>query len=236
MPYPPLDVLILAGGLGTRLASTVPHLPKVLAPIGNVPFLTILLRQLFLSQGMLSRIFFALGHKASYILSFLETISSPIPLIPLQEDTPLGTGGALLNAYPHTSSNTLLVLNGDSFFDLPLETFLQFHHTQNGQATLATRHVDDTRRYGLLQLDPTNRILALEEKPTHATPGWINAGIYLFQREWLAPFARLPPPFSLERDLLPQLLTQRVVAFRHSGLFIDIGTKESYLAAQCRFF
>ena len=228
---PPLDAVVLAGGLGTRLATTVPHLPKALAPIQGTPFLDIVLHQL-LSSKAVSRIFFALGHKASHILSFLEQKKSPIPLIPLLEESPLGTAGALLHAYPHTVSDPLLVLNGDSFFDLAVSDFLQFHLDHKSQATLAIRYMDDASRYGSIQCDAAQRILSFQEKSTLSSAGWINAGIYLFQRNLLAPHASHAPPLSLEKDLFPSFIASGISAYPHRGTFIDIGTATSYVQAQ----
>lgn len=226
-----MDAILLAGGLGTRLATTVPHLPKTLAPIRDVPFLSLLLHQLC-RYTRVRRIFLALGYKATDVLSFLTTQHFPIPVIPLVETTPLGTGGALLNAYPHTTSDPFLLLNGDSFFDLSLDAFLQFHKDKNASATLAACWMHDASRYGALQIDATSRILALTEKTSHAYPGWINAGIYLFQRSLFLSLTASVSPCSLEKELFPQFVEKGVFAYTHSGAFIDIGTAHSYQEAQ----
>src|SRR3989338_8535502 len=117
--------IILAGGLGTRLAQTVPYLPKVLAPIQGVPFLELLLHRLG-KAAILSKVILALGHKAADIQRFLQQKPFLVSIDFSIESTPLGTGGALLLALNQTDAETLLVLNGDSFFDLPLADFYAF--------------------------------------------------------------------------------------------------------------
>lgn len=224
-----VTAIILAGGLGTRLAEAVPHLPKALAPIQGVPFLQLLLHQLEMS-GIASKVILALGYKASPIQSFLQHRSYAFQLDFSIESTPLGTGGALLHALPQADSKTLLVLNGDSYFDLSLSAFLHFHCAQNGDLSIACQQVENTSRYGAIEIDPFHRITRFCEKSGSQQPGWINAGIYLMQKELLNSFAC--GSYSLEKDFFPLFLQKNIFAYCHEGAFIDIGTPSSYREAQ----
>jgi len=225
-----VDAIVLAGGLGTRLAQTIPLLPKALAPIRGIPFLHLLLTQIANSK-IASTIVMALGHKASSIENFIE-IQGPLS-IPIQYSTekfPLGTGGAVLYALPKTKSSTLLILNGDTFFDLPFEDFYNFHIQQKSSLTIACRYSSDCSRYGEILFDPSHRILQFTEKSRDAKGGWISGGIYLIQRELFDPFSS--GTYSLENDFFPQFLKKGAFAYPHAGAFIDIGTPVSYEEAQ----
>jgi D-glycero-alpha-D-manno-heptose 1-phosphate guanylyltransferase len=224
-----VSAIILAGGLGTRLAETVPHLPKALAPIRNVPFLKLLLEQIEAS-GIARNIVLALGYKADAIQTFVKNQRLALPVEFSVESAPLGTGGALLHALPLAPSDTLLVLNGDTHFDLSLPSFLDFHKTQEADATLACREVPDVSRYGSLLIDPFFRITSFREKSLTQEPGWINGGVYLIEKKALAEFPSRS--CSIEKDLFPLLLQKRLLAFPSTGSFIDIGTPTSYTEAQ----
>lgn len=224
-----VNAIILAGGLGTRLAQIVSHLPKTLAPIRGVPFLHLLLQQLQIS-GIVSKVILALGYKAPDVQAFLSKQSFSFQVDCAVEPAPLGTGGALLNALPKSDSETLLVLNGDSYFDLPLHSFLSFHRSQKAHITIACRQVEDTSRYGAIEMDPSFRITQFREKSSAPRPGYVNAGLYLIEKESL--FAFPPGPCSLEKDFFPSFLRKQVFGYPHVGTFIDIGTPNSYNEAQ----
>ncbi|PIS03459.1 MAG: hypothetical protein COT85_00050 [Chlamydiae bacterium CG10_big_fil_rev_8_21_14_0_10_42_34] len=221
-----IDCIVLAGGLGTRLKETVPDKPKPLAPIQGTPFLDLLLNQL----PFASKIVLAVGYKASQIIDYYT--NSPLPLDFSIETTPLGTGGAIKHALQKTTTNDLLVLNGDSFLNLSFEPFIKAHQNANADLTIASVHVENASRYGRLTLDSqTNKIVGFQEKSLNVEPGWINAGIYLMKRD-LFENLDLGPTFSLEKEVFPHLLNKNVLSYPCSGTFIDIGTKESYLQAQ----
>lgn len=221
--------IILAGGLGTRLAGVIPHLPKALAPIRGVPFLQLILKQLEESQ-VVSQVIFALGHKASDIQSFLSDYPSCIPIELSIEATPLGTGGALLQALRKSTSETLLVLNGDSYFDLSLADFLHAHRSRWADVSIACHFVEETSRYGSVEFDDSHRILKFSEKSSEKRPGWINAGMYCLQKRILDSFS--PGVYSLERDFFSHFLKRNCFAYCHRGAFIDIGIPSSYEEAQ----
>lgn len=222
-----VSAIILAGGLGTRLKSSVPHLPKALAPIEETPFLDLLLDHLqkfpFIEQTVL-----ALGYKAEAIQEYLKTRAEKITVS--IEKAPMGTGGALILAKEKALSDTLLVLNGDTFCDLDLKALLEFHQENKADFTMASRYLEEASRYGSLTLGKHRKILGFEEKKQEAQEGWINAGIYLFNKTLLDPFPL--KPVSLEKEVFPSLLKKRLFAYPFSGTFIDIGTRDSYTEAQ----
>jgi NDP-sugar pyrophosphorylase family protein len=154
------------------------------------------------------------------------------------EHKALGTAGAIKNAHKHINGKTFLVLNGDSFVDLDLRALLQFHRRSRSLATLALARVRAGSRYGQVQLDAGGRITRFIEKEPGGFdgigPGWINTGVYVFDRRTLR-FIPSIPPVSLETEVLPHLVGQRFFGFPVTGYFIDIGIPEDYRRAQQEF-
>lgn len=221
-----MDCVILAGGLGTRLRSILPHTPKVLAPIRGRPFLSLLVQQLIRSH-CISKIIFALGYCSNQVIELFKDY--PFPIEFSCETKPLGTGGAVRLAMKKVESNPFFVMNGDSYFDISFTKMLLFHRMHEAEITLAYRKADDTRRFGILKVSSRDRILSFQEK--EGTMGFINGGIYLFQQEIFDEFP-CNDSFSLEYDRLPFLLRQKMFGFFSDGIFIDIGTPQSFLVAQ----
>ncbi len=224
-----LDALILAGGLGTRLAPVVPDLPKALAPIRGTPFLDLLLDRLAESKTV-SKAILALGFRSEAILRHYRGKTPPLPIRFVVEGEPLGTGGAVLNALPHTTGDALLILNGDCFCDLSYADFAAYHRAKKADVTLATFFSDDLRRYGSICFGDDGRICGFQEKAAEKKAGYLSAGIYLAQREALSSFET--KACSIETDLFPKLLAKKAFAYVHRGSFLDIGTPESYTLAQ----
>ncbi len=223
-----IECIILAGGLGTRLRSSVPDKPKPLAPIQGVPFLDILLNRL----NFVSKVVLAISYKASQIIDHYQKNPPSFRIEYSIEETLLGTGGAIAYAMQKTTSSPILVLNGDSFLDFSFESLLQSHLENQADLTIVSTHVENASRYGQLNIDfPSQKIQGFQEKSEDIHPGWINAGVYLMERT-LFNGLDLGPTFSFEKDALPLLLNKKVFSHPCSGTFIDIGTPESFEAAQ----
>ncbi len=224
-----MDCIILAGGKGTRLKQTVPNVPKPLAPIQNKPFLELLLNQLVKST-LINKVILSLGYRASVIIDYCKGKAFPFSIEYSIEKTPLGTGGAVKKAAPFTTSTQVLVINGDSFFDIDLIDFKNTHNKTNADLTIASAYVEDASRFGKVLMNSDNKILQFEEKPPQSS-GFINGGMYLFQKKLFEDFP-LKDAFSLEKDFFPKLLKKNIIGYPAKNLFMDIGTKDSYLLAQ----
>jgi NDP-sugar pyrophosphorylase family protein len=221
---------ILAGGRGTRLRPAVADRPKVLAPVGGRPYLTYLLNQL--DSAGAREVVLLTGYAAEEVRDALGDRCGRMRLRYSAEPEPLGTAGALRLALPHLTAPAVLLLNGDSYCDVDLSAFLRSHR---GGASLVLAHAADVSRFGQVRVGPGGRVVHFGEKRMARGPGWINAGIYLFDR---ALVESIPPhrPASLERDLLPGWVADgHVRAFRCGGRFLDIGTPESYAQAESFF-
>ncbi|MCP4674619.1 MAG: NTP transferase domain-containing protein [Deltaproteobacteria bacterium] len=226
------DAVILAGGLGTRLQKVVSDRPKVLAQVAGRPFLTYLLSQL---EGTgFRRVVLCTGHLGDQVESAFGDEYGSLCLEYSRESRPLGTGGALRLALPLINSQTILVANGDSYCGAKLGALFEFHKRRGAQSTILLTDVDDVSRYGCVRTDAGGAVLGFDEKNSEGGPGWINAGVYVIERNLLA---KIPPDesISLERDLFPSWIGRGFHGFEGPGRFLDIGTEESFAAAQSFF-
>lgn len=222
--------VILVGGLGTRLRAIIPSTPKPLAPVGDRPFLELLIRQL---QGQgIRHLVMCSGYLADQIEGeFGDGRGLGVAIEYSKESQPLGTAGAIKFAETHLQSvPEFLVMNGDSYLEIDLGQLLRFHCLHGGLATVAVVAVENAGRYGTVVADSGHRVTAFSEKTGNDSPGLINAGIYVFRRALLD---QIPAgPSSLEKDVFPKILDQGVYAAERRGMFIDIGTPGDYARAQ----
>ncbi len=225
---------VLAGGLGLRLRPAVGDLPKVLAPVGGRPFLDYILRQLALNA--VRHVTVCTGYGADRVEAFLEGQRPGRPEISVsREHRPLGTAGAVREAWAGVEDETMVVLNGDSFFDIPIGELVQAHRAAGASATLAVRRTDEAGRYGTVEVSPDGWVTAFREK-AQAGSGLMNGGVYVLDRQALE---GLVPgePASLEKDVFPVLAGGRrvadhgpggVLAVEFEGFFIDVGIPADY--------
>jgi NDP-sugar pyrophosphorylase family protein len=221
--------VILVGGLGTRLRPVVADRPKTMAQIHGRPFLSYLLDQM-VAWGI-RKVVLCTGYLGEQIRAHFGDSYDTLHLAYSQEPAPLDTAGALRLALPLLASPSVLVMNGDSFCDIDPGTFYAWHCMRNSEATLLLTSVPDTSRYGCVQIGNDGRVLHFEEKNKRHGWGWINAGTYLIGRSLIGSIpanVRL----SLERDVFPTWIGKGFYGYCAAGRFLDIGTPESYSAAE----
>ena len=210
---------ILVGGLGTRLRSAVPDVPKPLAPVQGRPFLD---RLLDWAQRE--------GVGRAVLLCGLGGGAGP-ELECSVEPERLGTGGAIRHGLERLPEKFFL-LNGDTLCPLSLAELAACHDSSGADATLAAVEQEDGASRGALEFGADGRVAGFVEKG-RSGPGWINAGVYRLRREL---FEELEPgrPLSLETDLLPDWIARgrRIGAFRTAAPFLDIGTPQDWERAQ----
>jgi len=224
-------VLLLVGGLGTRLRSAYAEGPKALAPIDGKPFLAYLLK--LLAEAGLTRVVLCAGYRAEQIEQWLGDGSSfGLNVSYSREDEPMGTAGALGLAYSrHARGERILAMNGDSLLQLSLAAMWNSHLRRGAEATIALAHVPDTSRYGSVEVNEAGWVTSFSEKSSQPTSGFINGGVYLFEpsvMEMVLDGHRA----SLEREVLPALLSHGVLAFKSEGYFIDIGVPQDLVRSQ----
>jgi D-glycero-alpha-D-manno-heptose 1-phosphate guanylyltransferase len=224
---------ILAGGMGTRLRPAIDGIPKILAPLNGRPFITFLLEML--DQAGIERAVLLTGYQADQVRQTLGDRYEGMKLSYSVEATPLGTAGALRQALPRLTSESILLLNGDSYCDVDLPSLMTAHRRRRADITMALVSVADTGRFGRVTTTANGKLTHFGEKQAHAGPGWINAGVYLLARSLLT---KIPAKqaLSLERDILPGwVASTRCFGFKTKGRFLDIGTPASYAAATLFF-
>jgi len=225
-------IAILCGGLGTRLRAAVSDRPKALASVAGRPFLAWLLDLLDL-HGF-SRVVLCTGFQAEKIEAYFGASHKGLQLRYSADPNLLGTGGALRHALPQLESENILVVNGDSYCSADLRSFWRDHVDSRAAASMLISQAVDSRRYGLVQLNSAGLITAFQEKATSTGPGWINAGIYLVNRELLQ--AITPgQTCSLEREIFPAWIKMGLRGVKSDCPFIDIGTPDSYACANRMF-
>ncbi len=226
-----VTAMILAGGLGIRLRPVVSDRPKPMAPVGESPFLELLL--LNLAEKGITKAVLLTGHMGEVIEDYFR--NNPVPGMAVRcvhEPEPLGTGGAVKHAEAFASDPALLV-NGDTFFDADLRRLLEFHERKAADVTISLVWVSDVRRYGSVSIDSAGTITGFQEKSAalHGA-GWVNAGLTVLSRSVIR---ALPADraFSMEQEIFPVLAARgRMAGLGQSGAFFDIGTPDSYARFQ----
>lgn len=227
-----VTVAILAGGLGTRLHSILADRPKVLAKVQGRPFIAYLLDQMV--HAGVRYVVLCTGYLGEQIKNEFGDSYKTLYLVYSQEYSPMGTAGALRLALPLFKSDHVLVMNGDSFFNIDMRAFWIWHCARGAEASLLLAKVQDMRQYGRVHLDNNGRVLRFKEKDDKGGPGWINAGIYLIKRHLILtiPANRA---VSLEKEMFPVWISKGLYGYQSQGRFLDIGTPEAYAAAE-QFF
>jgi NDP-sugar pyrophosphorylase family protein len=228
-----VSAAILAGGLGTRLRPVVADRPKVLAPVRGRPYLAYLLDRL--AAESVPEVVLLTGYLSGQVSDAFGDRYAGMRLLYSAERSPLGTAGALRLALPRFSFATILLLNGDSYCDVDLAAFLRFHRSHSAEMSLVASWAADTSRFGTARISPDGRVLGFAEKQQADGGGWINAGVYLIERPLIE---EIPPDrfVSLERDLVPDWVGFRgIYGYCARTRFLDIGTPESYHAAETFF-
>lgn len=225
-----IDTVILCGGLGTRLRSTIGETQKTMAKVGEEPFMNKVLK--YLKDQGLRRFILAVGFQAEQVEAYYSENNLGLSIEFSREISPLGTGGAIKNAEKFVRSDRFFAMNGDCFCVLNYRDFYDFHNENKNCATLSVAKMPDTRDYGTILMSGENVIRGFEEKKNVPGGGYVNIGAYCFDREI---FGMMPADkFSIERDffpLLPPKLGPRFQGYVVDREFLDIGTPERYSKA-----
>ena len=224
-----VTAIILAGGLGTRLRSVVPDLPKPMAPISGRPFLEHQL-DYWIKQGV-SDFRLSIGYQHEVIVDHFGNRYKDAELDYVIEKTPLGTGGGLLLAAEKVSkSEPFLLLNGDTYFAVDLKALIEFALANNADWCFSLFRTHEEGRYMGMDISPQGRITSLKSG-TGRSGRLANGGVYLVNpraliRERFSPDHKV----SLEDDIFPtaMALGQRLMGMEFPGIFIDIGVPEDY--------
>ncbi|MEE0948120.1 MAG: nucleotidyltransferase family protein [Bacteroidales bacterium] len=229
------EAIILCGGKGTRLKEVVNDVPKPLAPIDGIPFLSILMK--FLKAQGIERVILATGYMHEKIENLYGNCYEGMEIVYSVEQNPLGTGGAIANALRKIKSENVLVLNGDSVIKFQLnEIKKQFGEIKKQfseikfHSLLILKPMERVERYGAVKTFE-NRVTAFEEK-SFKEQCLINTGVYILNKEIFNDKAE-NEVFSFEKDFLEKEVEKgSLFGMECKGFFIDIGVPEDYAAAQ----
>ena len=223
------SAIILAGGLGTRLRSVVPDLPKPMAPISGRPFLEHLI-DYWIKQGV-GHFVLSVCYRHEIIVDHFGNRYKGAELDYVIEETPLGTGGGLLLAAEKVRKDKpFLLLNGDTYFAVDLKTLSEFSLANDADWCFSLFRTNERRRYMGIDISPQGQIISL--KSGTSQPGRLaNGGVY-----WVNPRALIRERFSpgdkvsLEDDIFPAAMAsgQRLLGVEFPGIFIDIGIPDDY--------
>jgi NDP-mannose synthase len=225
-----MKAVILAGGKGTRLAPYTKILPKPLMPIGDMPILEVLLRQM--KHAGMREVIMTVGHLAELMHAFFKDGRQwGLQISYSLEDSPLGTAGPI--SLIAGLDETFLVSNGDVLTTLDLAELTAFHKAQDAAATIAVHRREVKIDLGVVQLDHKCNIHGYIEKPVYEYV--VSMGIYVFEPRVLA---YIPHGEYLDfPDLVLRLIAagEKVVAFPFEGYWKDLGRPDDYEQAAADF-
>jgi len=219
-------VVVLAGGIGSRLRPWTNDVPKPLLPMLDATLLERVVEGV--PSDLVDEVIVAGGYKVELIREYFAKADVDFDVRIVPEDQPLGTGGALGNCRDIVSGR-FACFNGDIVSSLDVGPMLEQHSKMNVKGTLALWEVEDPTRFGIVGLDDDNKVTQFKEKPKpeEVFSKLINAGSYLLEDDV---FDIMPQgKHSLERDVFPVLAEEGSLAgFPFEGYFIDAGTPSSW--------
>ena len=223
-----MEAIVLAGGFGTRLQSVVSDVPKPMAKVKHKPFLEYILY--YLKENGITRVILSVGYKHEIIKDYFQSSFSGMEIDYVVEDEPLGTGGAILKAWPIMNQNHIFVINGDTFFNVDLKYLLSAHLSYQSDLTLSLKPMVSFNRYGCVEIDQNFKVIDFKEKE-FTLKGNINGGIYIINKNIFESF-KLPKRFSFEEFMHKNINDLNIYATIFNSYFIDIGIPEDYKKAQ----
>ena len=221
-----LRVLVLAGGMGTRLASRLQGLPKLLAPIASKPFLDWMLVWLNSTLYPLRfEVSLCTGHLASTVELYCKNCHPGVNII--SEDSQLGTFGAIVNALNSSTEENLLIINGDTVFEADLAQAFSHFLTEPDSPLLVVRNQDDASRYQAYSLETDSNQLILNDHGEYISMG----AFFVSRTALLRSHTPLILPSSVDSSFLSQVRV-RPFTLPSCSFFIDIGVPDCYERAQ----
>lgn len=218
-----MQAVILAGGKGTRLRPYTTVLPKPLMPIGDMPVVEVIIRQL--RNAGFKRLVLAVGYLPDLFRAFIgdgERFGGPIEFV--HEQDPLGTAGAL--GLVSGLDSDFLLINGDTLTNLDYRAFMEFHRSRGAIATIATQSRQNAVDYGVLEMGDDHRLTRYVEKPVQTYH--VSMGVNAFRADVLQ---HVQPNRYLDIPQLMQCLMEKgepVQCYQSDCFWLDIGRPADY--------
>ena len=214
------EAIILAGGLGIRLRSAIPDLPKCMAPVAGKPFMDYVLEHL--ASQSINRFIMALGYQSAIIQEHVQQHFSDWDISFSLEEEPLGTGGAIVKAGKQVKGKYAVVANGDTLYKASIQNAMSFFEAKKAACLLYLKPMKNVDRYGVVEVNNYQQITSFREKQFYKD-GLINGGLYVLdvhsflQQLW-------PGRFSFEKDYLEAKVDKTpLYGLIDDAYFIDIG-------------
>ncbi len=232
-----IDFLILCGGESRRLKTIAQGVPKPMMPVKNRPFLDYVIEHIYLSGGR--RIILLTGYQKELIKEHYtdSPFRKKLEIQFSEENTPLGTGGALRQASSLIRYPDFFVINGDTFCEIHFHEMLKFHLEKKSGLTIAVTEGNDRNDVGVLRMNQMScRVEGFSQMgiKEQESPKWVNTGTYLMNQR-LFDFFPQRKEISLEYDVFPNCVLENTYGYPFFGKFIDIGIPERYHAALSLF-
>jgi len=229
------SLVVLAGGLGTRLRPVVSEVPKPMALVNGTPFLYVLLKH-WLDQGLVfDQLVISVGYKGDAIKTFFGDCLAGTKIQYIEEKVPLGTGGALVKVCSELYGHEICVINADTWF-LPPRDFNWPTDIDTPTLWMLLNRTENASRYGAIQQSSTGEITAI--KDGIYTAAWINGGVYFINAQGVRAIASVGCdsfPISLEQELFDFWIDNQevnLVGIKNCMPFLDIGTPDDYFRAE----
>ena len=232
-----VQLVIMAGGKGSRLSSLSKDIPKPMINIADKPVLEHQLK-FFVENGFQDAII-SIGYLGHVIKDyFKDGTNFGLTINYIEETKPLGTAGAL--RFVDTTADLLLLVNGDIIFDFDLNRMLAYHKSKNADITLFTHPNNHPQDSAIIETDDEGRIIKWfnKEKRRENVPNRVNAGIHLINRAALNFNSAIwqKDKVDLDRDILkPNISTTRIFAYDSPEYVKDMGTPERYFQVNADF-
>lgn len=223
-----MDIIILAGGLGTRLRSVVSDVPKVMAPVNNKPFLEYILE--YINKFDFANVILAVGYKSEIIENYFKDKYKKLNLIYSKETESLGTGGAIKKAMSYSKEENIVVINGDIIAKIDYNKFFENIKDNSLKNVIAIKEMTNFSRYGIVEIDEKGIVKKFKEKQ-YTEKGYINVGAYILNKK---NFTNIPKEkFSIEKDYFEKIVEQKTIStYKYDDIFLDIGIPEDYEKAK----
>ena len=222
-------VVLMAGGLGTRLRPLTDDIPKPLLQVGDKPILETIING-FAKYGF-THIILSVSYKAEMIEAYFGDGSKfGVNIEYVHEDKRMGTAGAL-SLMKESLSEAFFVMNGDLLTNINFEHMLEYHLSNNAIATMGVREYDFQVPYGVVNIEGNN-ILNIEEKPVHNF--FVSGGVYVLSPDVLK---MIPDTYYDMPTLFEKLIEEekKSISFPIREYWLDIGQTSDFHKANAEY-
>ncbi|MCX7950471.1 MAG: sugar phosphate nucleotidyltransferase [Clostridiales bacterium] len=224
-----MKAVIMAGGEGTRLRPLTCHIPKPMVPIANTPVMEHIIN--LLKKHNITEIASTLYYMPNHIIDYFQDGKRfGVNMSYFIEETPLGTGGSVLNADKFLD-DTFIVISGDAYTNINLEKAINYHKSKGSKATLILKKQNIPIEYGIVITDSDGKIVRFLEKPSwgEVFSDTVNTGIYILEPE-VFNYYKKGDNFDFSKDLFPKLLRDNIPMYGYitEEYWCDIGDINSY--------